>query len=680
MNKFLNNFQKWVLIITLFLFPLFFLPITQEFFSTNKFFLLVCGTLIFFALGAIKLLFTRKISLPKTPFDKLLIIFFVVGIISIIFSSPNKLQALYRIPDGLGPLLALILLYFALVSLPGNKNKMLIFNILRISSYILGVIVIIFFFNPLSGAQLPPELEFLKSKTFSPLGSRFDTLVFLSFFALTEISMVFQYIKEKKSFIANIIYTVLLLIAIGITSYTIIKPPDISSRVQLPPAAISWFAAIETLKSPRTALVGVGLDNYASIFTLVKPASHNLTDIWQLNFSVSRSTLLHIWTTMGILGLLTMLLLIVYVIRELHNLYVQKDTMTNLFIVLGLVVLCVLLFLPPSYVIFFMLFVYLAALTNLINKQEHMSSFQTIDLKNLPAIRIIITIVTLTLIGGCSFLALRVYAAEYYFKQSINAFRRNDGRTVYNSQTRAIQLNPTNEMYHTQFSQVNLLLANNLAKKEKLTDQDRQAIAQFIRQSILEAKRVVQLNPQKAAHWNNLALIYRNIINVAQGADAWTIATYRRAMILDPNNPLLRLNVGGVFYSLENYEEAALSFEQAVALKPDWANAQYNLAWAQFQNKKYDQAVLTMQNVLTLLPNKDSEDYKLAQQNLEEFKKKLPEATEASQEGELQIEKPQGPVISPPIELPKESGPETELKDQPTTQEVTPQVSPTPTP
>ena len=88
--------------------------------------------------------------------------------------------------------------------------------------------------------------------------------------------------------------------------------------------------------------------------------------------------------------------------------------------------------------------------------------------------------------------------------------------------------------------------------------------------------------------------IYRNIINVASGADGWTVAAYRQAITRDPNNPILRLNLGGIYYSAKNYNEASRSFADAISLKPDWANAYYNLSYALYQDKQYVDSYLAM--------------------------------------------------------------------------------------
>ena len=141
----------------------------------------------------------------------------------------------------------------------------------------------------------------------------------------------------------------------------------------------------------------------------------------------------------------------------------------------------------------------------------------------------------------------------------------------------------------------------------------------------------------------------------------WTVSSYQRAIILDPQNPIYRLNLGGAYYNFKNYPEAIRLFEQAVALKPDWANAYYNLAWANFQNGSYDRAIQSMNNVLKLVDkNKSPDDYKKVLSELEEFKKKLPKEGDqtSSTPGELRLpEKPQ-PELSPKVELPRNASPE----------------------
>ena len=216
------------------------------------------------------------------------------------------------------------------------------------------------------------------------------------------------------------------------------------------------------------------------------------------------------------------------------------------------------------------------------------------------------------------FLLTKATLAEYYFRKSLNS---KSAEEIYNYQRRAIITNPYIDHYRIRFSQTNLLIANSLASKSNPSTQDKQTITNAIRAAIEEAKAAVKLNQKKASNWENLGLLYRNLINTAEDADKWAISSYQRAIVLDPDNPNHRLNLGGIYYLLKNYDEAIRLFEQAEALKPDWPNVHYNLAWALFQKKDYSRAILEMNKVISLLnEKKDSTNFKKAQKDLEEFK------------------------------------------------------------
>ena len=228
-------------------------------------------------------------------------------------------------------------------------------------------------------------------------------------------------------------------------------------------------------------------------------------------------------------------------------------------------------------------------------------------------------------------------------------------------------MNPYIERFRSNFAQTNLIIANNLVKKnpKEITEQDRQIVTQAIQAGIAEEKAAVSLNPQKAENWQNLASIYSNIINAAADADVWTISAYQRAILADPQNPGYRISLGGVYYSQKKYDDALRFFEQAISLKPDWTNANYNYAWANFQIKNYPQAVNALQATLKLLdPKLNKTDYDKVKKELEEFKKMLPKeeapADKANGQTESNLNLPTPPTaqISPKLELPKEASPE----------------------
>ncbi len=674
MDKFIKNAKYFVLVALIFIIPFFFLNITQEYFVTNKFYLLGFGVLLLLLISTIQFFVSKKMSWEKRGFDNLILLFLTTMAVSVVFSSPNKIQALLNPSFGLVMMVFLGILYYYISRNSFDINKgdplgsPLHPIIYYLSSIILSLTTIIFFFQPFKNITLPSNFAFLKNPGFSPVGSQLDLAILLGFLLAIGIVSFPRRRESIKSWIpvfTGMTLTINLL-ALFLTVYSLVKPTGTGLINQaptliLPPFRLSWFAAVEILKSPQTALFGIGLDNFSSIFTQVKDFAYNQSSLWQINsFTVSRSAVLQIFTETGIFGLTAFGLLIFYVIKQ----SVRAIHESPLHYILFFYLFICLLILPTSFIVWFLFFVVLAQLSC----TDGACPVSTTDLSNLLPIYIGIAVISFLFIGTSGYFLGRSYASEYYFKKSLDGVANNNVKQVYDNQRQAIILNPYIERFRSNFSQTNLLIANNLAQKKAgtITEQDKQTITQAIQASIAEGKAVVALNPQKADGWQNLAAIYLNIINAAQGADVWTISAYQRAILADPQNPSYRVGLGGVYYSLKKYDDALRFFEQAISIKPDWPNANYNYAWANFQKQNYSQAVNAMQNTLRLLDSKLNQgDYEKVQKELDEFKKMLSKEEEKpankldkKTQSDLNLPTPPTTKISPKLELPKEASPE----------------------
>lgn len=644
------------------------------------------SSLVLVGLIGLTILLTKKLHTYNTPIIRTLVALVAATGVSVLFASTNRMQSLMSFPIGLLPLISGAL--FVIVGLnifAETKKELPIKQALGIGGTLAALVSVIFYFNPFSSATLPATLSFLKNQQFSLLGNVFDSALFFGFLVVAGVASFFSSDSRKSvsSHASRLVSLLIAAIALGMMITFLFKPSIPNQQAfQLPPFGASWSAVVETLKQPKTALLGVGVDNFDVLFTATKSPIYNATTNWQINYELSRSALLHIWAETGLMGIIAMLLLMLYMIREVHGLVVSKDPDSLLFVSLGIYIAILMIFFPPSYIVFMLFFIYLLAL---IQRSLHhdKAGINTVHFSHMPMVYVTLFIIMMIVAFGAGYFMTQTYMSEVYFKRSIDAIRTNNGRDVYTNLQMAVQKAPYNEKYRSQFAQINLLLANNIAQQKDLTDDQRRAAAQFIQQSIAEAKSLVALNPNRASNWNTLAVIYRNIINVAQGADAWTIASYQEAIKHDPANPLLHLNLGGVYYGAKNYEGSTKAFERAVSLKPDWANAHYNYAWSLFQEGKTAGAVAVMKNVLTLL-DKKSNDYKTAQENYDIFKKKFDqESTESAQlkpglqapsdsnasQSPLQLPSSPSAQLSPAIKLPTSSAPD-----------VTPQAVPSAAP
>jgi tetratricopeptide (TPR) repeat protein len=375
---------------------------------------------------------------------------------------------------------------------------------------------------------------------------------------------------------------------------------------------------------------------------------------------------MHLLTTVGLLGLSLFGWLIVTMIKVAKTDLRSTQIKAIKFVAFGL--LFFLFLLPGTYLIFFTLGVTLllwGIQVKLAGGTKGIDlHLDDMDNRHQVIKRIAIyapAVILIVLCGGSLYFSGRAYAGELTFKRSLDAAAKNDGLNTYNLQREAILQNPLLPRYRRAYSATNLALANSIASNANLTDQDKQNIAQLIQQSIREAKVAVTLEPANTANWENLTLVYRSLINAAQGADQWTIAALSQAIMSDPVNPGLRIDLGGVYYSLGKYDQAIRLFQQATELKPNYGNAFYNLSHAYLMKKEITSAYDNMSQTLSLT-QADSADYTKAKGELEELSKQLPKTatpTEAPApaNGELQAPSP-APSPAAPVALPTGSGPE----------------------
>jgi len=647
-NLVINKIISWSIVALVGLTPLFFLPFTSEFYDFNKNSLLFVLCSILLIAWVLKMVLAKKVTFRRTPFDLPLLAVAGAFILSTLFSAPNKLETLWLV-NGTGTIIALTILYFIITNNLKKQDQNKILSALLVSGVILSLITIYQFIG-LGETFIADDspFAFLKLKSWTPAGGLLPLATFLIVVLVTALSQFFSRLKKRSSstsaLVSYLLSLLFILAGLVIVAFQLFQP---ASRPLLLPFSIAWAIAVESFKNGKTFLFGIGSKSFLDAFSQFRPLSYNLTPFWAVRFGSSSNFYLHLLTTVGTLGLAAWLWFILKIVKARPLSLIHYSIFSALLI---------LLFLPANFLLLFVLYILVTLLAISLPTGEYSEESRILPWT--------IFIPVFLLASGCLFFLGRTYAAEVYFKRSLDNIVKNDGANAYSNQIQAITLNPYNDIYRISYSQTNLLLAGALASKTDISDQDRQDITTLIQQSISEAKVAVSLNKNKIINWENLANIYRQLINFAEGADQWTIATLRQTINLDPINPELKLSLGGVYYALGNYDEAIRWFQQAVDNKVNFTNGYYNLSAAYKEKGDFKKAHEMMQITLSLIPT-DSADYQKARDELEELGKNLPaeaatpSATQPAEEipTESLLNEPESlpsPVISPPIELPEE--------------------------
>jgi tetratricopeptide (TPR) repeat protein len=650
----MNKVIKAQLYLIIFLLPLLFFPLTSDYFDFPKNLFLVSAVIITFLTWLLKMIFEKKVSFKRSFFDLPILLLVAASVASTLLAPINKFEA-FLFPTGPSTLIALGFLYFLITNHLEKQDKKMVMHSLIASAIVLALLSLA------SGLGLFAQANFfplLKEKTFTPAGNYFGLTVFLAI-SLVWLALITyrELTKPSGNALVGLIHALFLfiigagLVNAGYTLFNVIKPVFL-------PVFAGWSIAIDTLKN--FPLFGVGAQNFSLAFYQYRPLSYNATALWNVAFDSSSNYFFQTWTIFGTIGLAALLFLSYKIISQFKLLKNSFEPESNLLIIL-LLFLGIFALLPINFLILFVFFIFLSLLAIFLPQSEYSETS-----KILPWTFMVIALV---LSGACFYLVYRSLGADMEFKKSLDAYVKNDGAATYNAQVKAIGLNPYRPTYRLAYAQTNLALAQSMSTKKDLTDQDRQNVSVLIQQAIQEAKSAVTLDPQNARDWENLAAIYRNLINFAEGADQWTIAAYQQTIALDPVNPFTRITLGGVYYAQKNWDQAIASFSEAVYLKNDNANAHYNLAAALREKGDFTKAAAEMQTVLNLV-DRSSEDWTKANSELEAIQNKLKEKaqTENPTKGEsLKKPEPLPSGIKPPLELPTGSAPE-----------VQPQATPTP--
>ena len=545
--------------------PLVFLPITQNFYDTAKFYYLAFLSIItifgWLFIGVWKREITVRLSQFLIPLGMLAI----AVALSIITSSPNKIEALLY-PFGIVTLVSL----FLMMMLNATFLTIQDIKILRIS-----IITVMTFAGLLSiyqflglGKLLFSQISYISDVSWTPLGSKPELLTMLLFVLPLLYQFSNEAFQQKKSLSIGI-STIMALILLSASTITVFQYVRDWQATTLPFSA-AWSIMLETFKNPRYIMTGVGVDNFVYAYTLGKPAWLNTTPFSNLRFILSSNTILHLMTSLGALGCIASF----FIIQSLFSL-TQKHRMVPLSITL----IIAFFLLPPNLLFFFVL----ALLILLTSRYDDIHVIRIHPSIFISYIGFTIIICVL-LIGAVSLLA-QTYSAEAVFYSSQNPKYLTDGIQIYNLQLTATKKNPFIARYHAALSQTSLQLANAIIKRasernedKKLNDTEKQTVIQLINLSTQESRITTQLAPLNVTAWENLASIYQNIINVAESADQMAINATSQAIALDPTNPYLRVSLASSLIQKKQYDNALQQLILATQLKPDYANAYYNLA------------------------------------------------------------------------------------------------------
>lgn len=377
-------------------------------------------------------------------------------------------------------------------------------------------------------------------------------------------------------------------------------PIEVAPNMQL-----SWDVVRESVK--ENFLTGTGPATYGYDFSLYRPQEFNGNALYTLRFYQGTGLLFEALPTIGVIG--TILMLIVWFSFLSIGLYLlTMDKTKNKIFSLGLwsasVMLFIAAFIAPINATLLIVGVLIAALSLAILLYESGSEERWLRLsfKATPKFALALAFVFMVVSAGVAFLFVfigKVFIADISAGQAARMQPSIDGSIV--KFFKATQLYPQEGRYFTRFAQEHMALANAEGRKPA-GEREVSKIADLVRQAVFFGEQSKAIMPNDVLTVEALGLVYENASLFATDALPKSEEQYKRAMELEPQNPLFDIKLGQLRRLAGDAKDAGAErtalmteardyFLSAVAKKGDLAVAHYNLAVAYARLQEIDKAI-----------------------------------------------------------------------------------------
>lgn len=439
-------------------------------------------------------------------------------------------------------------------------------------------------------------LQQFQVEAFNLTGSTFIAAQVL---AVALVTSVVSLIFSKRDQIWFLFTLPILVVGLGLTVW--LSLPGKSTSAVITPLSASWNIAIEALRSPRVALIGVGPEQYDEEYRLLRPLSLNVSEVWNQNFTVATNTLLTLFTTLGTVGLAGWIIMVIMTVRQTKS--VQPEQAGVFAAILSIFVLQ--FFFPPNIVLTVMLLVLLTVMAAMMQEQYHILELHPIQIKSTKGNKssqyasgfsVVMAAIGLVVVGTVGFTVGRTYMALATLFQAEVQAQEEGLVAILRNQQIARNIQPNWDFTHRILAETSLgiaLILANPQEGEELSTEQIQQITDLVTLAIREGNVATIINPANASNWVTVANVYTQLIGSSEDniSAQRAIDNYLQAINRAPTDPILRNSLGGVFFRAGEFQQAALLFDQARQLKPDLPITYVNLGNALAESGAEQQAL-----------------------------------------------------------------------------------------
>jgi len=215
------------------------------------------------------------------------------------------------------------------------------------------------------------------------------------------------------------------------------------------------------------------------------------------------------------------------------------------------------------------------------------------------------------------YFAIRFYLADHNY---LKAVRTGNLAEQVSLLERAVKLNPIFSQYRVDLARANLSRAL-LEIQKPAEQQDQNLILNSVSRAInylkgakledgTEIKGATEISPNWVVGWENLGIVYREIIPLTGGQSLdWAIRSFERAEKLEPKNPVLETEIAKLYIEKRDLDKAEEKLKFALSLNPWYIESNFQLGRVYFIKGKIEEAISQFENAISLMPNHSNSLY-----------------------------------------------------------------------
>lgn len=391
--------------------------------------------------------------------------------------------------------------------------------------------------------------------------------------------------------------------------------------------------------SVKNVIIGSGPATFEYQYLLHQPASIVQGLFWQTRFTQGKYALATFLLEFGVLGLIVFLLILfaflyqglkIIISSKKQNQSEEYAFVQSVMTVSGFYFLLFWFLYGVDFFLFFITFLILGLWLSSTNLKRKQIIFTKSPQQAFFTMLIAIVIIAVSVIG--LYYSSKKYMAATSYGQALELVveQNFDADPVINLLAKAIDLDNTNDLYLRELSEVYLIKLRQIQANQLLPPEQKQQDVQLLVDQLgVVTSRMVAIDQANSQNWMQAAKIYTNLMVLDFNAYQSAINNYNKARELNPNNPLIFLNLARLNFELaknvrnkldqadikeadkdqiqtaynQSLEDTLADVDTAIKLKNNYGLAYYLKAMIYEFSSQYDLALANYQIILQFEPN-----------------------------------------------------------------------------